>query len=89
MNCRWRSGQNFPRWIRVDDRFTAANLNPALARPGQEQTVTVAFRVTGSGCIADDQPGEDRLSIPRGRRMPLSSRIQVVAPLYADRLVHN
>ena len=32
---RWRSGQDFPRWIALGDRFTAANLNPALARPGQ------------------------------------------------------
>ena len=31
---RWRSGQDFPRWIALGDRFTAANLNPALARPG-------------------------------------------------------
>ena len=30
-----RSGQDFPRWIALGDRFTAANLNPALARPGQ------------------------------------------------------
>src|SRR5690606_21217473 len=28
---RWRSGQDFPRWIALGDRFTAANLNPALA----------------------------------------------------------
>lgn len=33
---RWRSGQDFPRWIVLSDRFTAANLNLALARPGHQ-----------------------------------------------------
>ena len=32
---RWRSGQDFPRWIALGDRFTAANSNPDLAQPGQ------------------------------------------------------
>ena len=36
ITCRWRSGQDFPRWIASGDRFTAANLNPALARPGHD-----------------------------------------------------
>jgi len=35
---RWRSGQDFPRWIALGGRFTAANLNPALARPGHMQS---------------------------------------------------
>ncbi|HRQ15259.1 MAG TPA: hypothetical protein PK205_18310 [Promineifilum sp.] len=35
---RWRSGQDFPRWIALGDRFTAANLNPALARPGHQES---------------------------------------------------
>ncbi len=43
ITCRWRSGQDFPRWIASGDRFTAANLNPALARPGQLLPVTVHF----------------------------------------------
>ena len=33
---RWRSVQNFPRWILLDDRFAAANLTLALARPGHK-----------------------------------------------------
>ena len=41
---RWRSGQDFPRWIALGDRFTAANLNPALARPGHKPSL-----VTQSG----------------------------------------
>jgi len=32
---RWRFAQNFPDWPLLDDRFTAANLDPALAQPGQ------------------------------------------------------
>ncbi|CAI06352.1 hypothetical protein ebB11 [Aromatoleum aromaticum EbN1] len=39
---RWRSGQDFPRWIVLGDRFTAANLHPALARPGQKETVEIS-----------------------------------------------
>ena len=35
---RWRSGQDFPRWIVLSDRFTAANLNLALARPGHNRS---------------------------------------------------
>jgi hypothetical protein len=35
----WRSALNFPCWPALDDWFTAANLNSALARPGQEPPV--------------------------------------------------
>ena len=38
INGRWRSGQEFPRWIALGDRFREANLNPDLARLGQKQT---------------------------------------------------
>lgn len=31
---RWRFAQNFSGWPPLDDRFTAANLDPALAQPG-------------------------------------------------------
>lgn len=56
---RWRSAQDFPRWIVLGDRFAAANLNPALARPGQKRKlvqpvpflplVRVATKVSGPG----------------------------------------
>ena len=36
ITCRWRPRQNFPRRIALDDRFTATNLNPVLARPGHK-----------------------------------------------------
>ena len=39
---RWRSGQDFPRWIVLSDRFTAANLNLALARPGHNRPVGIS-----------------------------------------------
>ena len=42
---RWRSGQDFPRWIVLGDRFTAANLNPALARPGHKPPAAVGRMV--------------------------------------------
>ena len=41
ITSRWRSSQDFPRWIVVDDRFTATNLNPVLARPGQDLPVAI------------------------------------------------
>ena len=38
------SAQNFPRGAALDDWFTAANLNSALARPGQlPSSATVGF----------------------------------------------
>ena len=46
---RWRSGQDFPRWIVLSDRFTAANLNLALARPGQQLPVVVTFALQAVG----------------------------------------
>lgn len=34
---RWRSAQDFPCWIALDGRFTAANLKPVFARPGHHR----------------------------------------------------
>ena len=47
----WLSAQNFPCLPALDDWFTAANLNSALARPGQGLTVmTGSFSdVVGGG----------------------------------------
>lgn len=46
ITCRWRSGQNFASRFASDDRFTATNLSPALARPGQERSVTPSIDLT-------------------------------------------
>ena len=46
ITSRWRSSQDFPRWMVVDDRFTATNLNPVLARPGQKRPLVLTFEFT-------------------------------------------
>ena len=46
---RWRSGQDFPRWIVLGGRFTAVNLNPGLARPGHERPVAITFHLQVDG----------------------------------------
>ena len=40
---RWRFAQNFSGWPPLDDRFTAANLDPALAQPGHNQPVRLSW----------------------------------------------
>ena len=41
---RWRFAQNFSGWPPLDDRFTAANLDPALAQPGHLRSVSARTR---------------------------------------------
>ena len=77
MTCRWRRRWNFPVQALLYGRFTATNLHPALARPGQLRSVgsppstavqdwEETFRFLGHPRAADPKPPtncqESRLS---------------------------